>query len=64
MRSLNARSETFPLVAPFRISRGVKTAADVVTVEISAEGHIGRGEGVPYPRYGETIESALAAIAY
>ena len=62
MRSLNARSETFPLIAPFRISRGVKTAADVVTVEISAEGHIGRGEGVPYPRYGETIESALAAI--
>jgi L-Ala-D/L-Glu epimerase len=62
MRSLNARSETFPLVAPFRISRGVKTAADVVTVEIAAEGHIGRGEGVPYPRYGETIESALAAI--
>jgi len=62
MRSLNARSETFPLIAPFRISRGVKTAADVVTVEIAAEGHIGRGEGVPYPRYGETIESALAAI--
>lgn len=62
MRSLIARSETFPLIAPFRISRGVKTAADVVTVEISAEGHIGRGEGVPYPRYGETIESALAAI--
>ena len=62
MRSLIARSETFPLIAPFRISRGVKTAADVVTVEIAAEGHIGRGEGVPYPRYGETIESALAAI--
>lgn len=62
MRSLIARSDNFPLVAPFRISRGVKTAADVVTVEIAAEGHVGRGEGVPYPRYGETIESALAAI--
>lgn len=62
MRSLIVRSETFPLNAPFRISRGVKTAADVVTVEIAAEGHVGRGEGVPYPRYGETIESALAAI--
>ena len=62
MRSLIARSDNFPLVAPFRISRGVKTAADVVTVEIAGEGHVGRGEGVPYPRYGETIESALAAI--
>ncbi|MFD0848528.1 N-acetyl-D-Glu racemase DgcA [Sphingosinicella xenopeptidilytica] len=62
MRSLIARSDNFPLVAPFRISRGVKTAADVVTVEIVGEGHVGRGEGVPYPRYGETIESALAAI--
>ncbi|MBB4632601.1 N-acetyl-D-Glu racemase DgcA [Sphingosinicella soli] len=62
MRTLSARSDSFPLVAPFRISRGVKTAADVVTVEIAADGHVGRGEGVPYPRYGETIESALAAI--
>lgn len=62
MRTLSARSDSFPLVAPFRISRGVKTAADVVTVEIVADGLVGRGEGVPYPRYGETIESALAAI--
>ena len=62
MRTLSARSDSFPLVAPFRISRGVKTAADVVTVEIAADGHVGRGEGVPYPRYGETIESALAAV--
>jgi len=62
MRTLSARSDSFPLVAPFRISRGVKTATDVVTVEIAADGHVGRGEGVPYPRYGETIESALAAV--
>lgn len=62
LRTLSIRSDSFPLVAPFRISRGVKTAADVVTVEIGADGHFGRGEGVPYPRYGETIESAIAAI--
>ncbi len=62
MRTLSARSDSFPLVAPFRISRGVKTAADVITVEIGSDGHVGRGESVPYPRYGETIEGALAAI--
>ena len=62
MRTVSARSDSFPLVAPFRISRGVKTAADVITVEIAADGLVGRGEGVPYPRYGETIGDALAAI--
>jgi L-alanine-DL-glutamate epimerase-like enolase superfamily enzyme len=40
----------------------VKTAADVVTVEVSSDGVTGRGEGVPYPRYGESIEGALASI--
>jgi L-alanine-DL-glutamate epimerase-like enolase superfamily enzyme len=62
LRTLTARSDAFPLAAPFRISRGVKTVAEVVTVEISVDGHTGRGEGVPYPRYGESISGALAAI--
>ena len=62
LRTLSARSDSFPLATPFRISRGVKTVADVVTVEITADGHTGRGEGVPYPRYGESISGALAAI--
>jgi len=61
-RTLAARHDRFPLSRPFRIARGVKTAADVVTVEIGEGDPIGRGEGVPYPRYGESIESALAAI--
>jgi len=61
-RTLAARHDRFPLSRPFRIARGVKTAADVVTVEIGEDGVVGRGEGVPYPRYGESIESALAAI--
>ena len=39
-----------------------KTAADVVTVTISEGDAIGRGEAVPYPRYGESVESTLAAI--
>ncbi|WP_342250319.1 N-acetyl-D-Glu racemase DgcA [Sphingomonas sp. OTU376] len=62
LRTLAARSDAFALATPFRISRGVKTVADVVTVSVSAEGVTGRGEGVPYPRYGESIEGALAEI--
>ncbi len=61
-RALTVFAETFKLRAPFRISRGVKTAAEVVTVTIGQEGLTGRGEGVPYPRYGESIASAIAAI--
>jgi len=61
-RTLTVFAETFPLHAPFRISRGVKTAAEVVTVTIGQDGMTGRGEGVPYPRYGESVESAIAAI--
>lgn len=63
MRTLDARHDRFGLRAPFRISRGVKTVADVVTVTIRQGDVVGRGEGVPYPRYDETIEGALAAIA-
>jgi L-alanine-DL-glutamate epimerase-like enolase superfamily enzyme len=61
-RTLRAQHDSFPLSRPFRISRGVKTQAEVVTVALEAGGVIGRGEGVPYARYGESIDSALAAI--
>jgi L-alanine-DL-glutamate epimerase-like enolase superfamily enzyme len=61
-RTLRAQHDRFALSRPFRISRGVKTQADVVTVTVEADGLIGRGEGVPYPRYGESVETSLAAI--
>src|SRR5687768_10839442 len=61
-RRLHAKHDRFPLNAPFRIARGVKTAADVVTVTIGQGDHEGRGESVPYPRYGESVESSLEAI--
>ncbi len=61
-RILRAQHDSFALSRPFRISRGVKTQAEVVTVAIAQDGLVGRGEGVPYPRYGESVESALAAI--
>lgn len=59
LRGLNIRHRTLPLRAPFRISRGVKHAADVVTVELEQAGCTGRGESVPYARYGETVASVL-----
>ena len=62
LRTLRAQHDRFALTRPFRIARGIKTQADVVTVTIEADGVIGRGEGVPYARYGESIETTLAAI--
>lgn len=62
-RRIDARHDRFPLIRPFRISRGTKTAADVITVTIEEDGLVGRGEGVPYPRYGESVESALEEVA-
>jgi L-alanine-DL-glutamate epimerase-like enolase superfamily enzyme len=62
LRTLNVRHCILPLRAPFRISRGVKHAADVVTVELDHAGCIGRGESVPYARYGESIASVVDEI--
>ncbi len=44
------------------ISRGAKTEAKVVVAELSDGHHIGRGEAVPYPRYGETVEGVAAKV--
>ena len=62
LRELNISERSFPLVAPFRIARGVKYAADVVTVELHQAGRTGRGESVPYARYGESMASVLDEI--
>jgi L-alanine-DL-glutamate epimerase-like enolase superfamily enzyme len=59
---LAARIERFPIAGRFTISRGAKTEAVTVVAEVSQNGLIGRGECVPYPRYGETPEATLAAI--
>ena len=62
-REMVVAARQFPLLRPFRIARGAKTAADVVEVTIREGGVAGRGEGVPYPRYGESVAAACAAIA-
>ncbi len=60
--SVKARAETWPIAGSFVISRGARTEVTVVVAEIREGAHAGRGECVPYSRYGETIESVLAAI--
>ena len=62
MRRLTVRAESWPIAGTFTISRGSKTAADVVVVEIHDGADVGRGECVPYPRYDETIAGAIVAI--
>ncbi|MBT4612468.1 MAG: dipeptide epimerase, partial [Gemmatimonadetes bacterium] len=59
---MRLRSEVYPLATTFTISRGSKSQADVVVVEVEAGGHLGRGECVPYPRYGETVEAVLTTL--
>ncbi len=54
--------DTFRLREAFTISRGSRTEARVLTVRIEDGGHEGRGECVPYARYGESLESVTAAI--
>ncbi len=55
-------AESFALKAPFRISRGVKHGIEVISVALADGAYIGRGEGVPYPRYGETVAGSLDAV--
>ncbi len=59
---INAVTTRFPLEHPFKIARGSKTDADVITVEITEGTRRGRGECVPYARYGETVEGVLETI--
>ncbi|AZO12753.1 MULTISPECIES: N-acetyl-D-Glu racemase DgcA [unclassified Mesorhizobium] len=61
-RVISVEPERFPIAGAFTISRGSKTEAEVITVTIAHEGHIGRGECVPYRRYGETMEGVREAI--
>ena len=59
---IQAKVEIFPLAQVFRISRGARTQAEVVTVIYEKDGIIGRGECVPYARYDETLESVTKQI--
>ena len=53
---------SWPIRGSFTISRGSKTQAEVVVVELEANGVLGRGECVPYARYGESVPSVLTQL--
>jgi L-alanine-DL-glutamate epimerase-like enolase superfamily enzyme len=59
---LSVRTERWPLAGAFAISRGTKTEAVVVVAELSDGSHRGRGECVPYARYGETPDGIVATL--
>jgi L-Ala-D/L-Glu epimerase len=59
---IETRMESWPIAGSFTISRGTKREAVTVVAEVSQDGLIGRGECVPYPRYGETPQATLAAL--
>ncbi len=59
---LSIEAETFPIAGSFTIARGSRTEVKVVTASLTQDGLTGRGECVPYPRYGESVESVTAQI--
>ena len=61
-RKLSIVVETYPIAGQFVISRGAKTEAVVVTATLIEDRGLGRGECVPYARYGECVEGVVAAI--
>ena len=60
---IEAWAESWPIAGSFVISRGAKHETNVVIARVSDGSLTGRGECVPYARYGETIDSVLKAIA-
>jgi L-Ala-D/L-Glu epimerase len=60
--SFSVQVERWPIAGSFTISRGAKTEAAVVVAELFDGRHRGRGECVPYGRYGETLEAVAAEI--
>lgn len=61
-RVLSVAEERFPIAGSFTISRGSKTEAEVLVCTVSHAMKAGKGECVPYRRYGETMESVRAEI--
>lgn len=62
MRTVKVYEESWPLHSPFVISRGSRSEARVVVVELEEEGIKAAGECTPYPRYGESDASVIAQV--
>lgn len=63
MRQMTITPQSSPLKAAFAISRGSKSTAETVIVEIIDGEHRGRGECVPYARYNESRVSVVAQLS-
>ena len=59
---LHVTRRSWPLAQPFVISRGSRTAAEVVVAELHDGDSHGRGECVPDPRDGESVDSVFEAL--
>src|SRR5579872_5970146 len=59
---LTVTRRAWPLVRPLKTAHGVETTVDVVVAEISDVESRGRGECVPLRRYGESVDSVVAAL--
>ena len=59
---LTVTRRAWPLARPLMTAHGVQTTVDVVVAEIADGEGRGRGEGVPLQRYGESIDSVVAAV--
>lgn len=59
---LTISDDAFAIRGGFTISRGTRTHAHVVMVQLEDGAHSGRGECTPYARYDESIESVIAEI--
>lgn len=62
MIQVEIRHVSYPIAGSFRISRGAKTSAEGVAVTLRDGDAVGRSECVPYPRYGESVDSVRAQI--
>jgi L-alanine-DL-glutamate epimerase-like enolase superfamily enzyme len=59
---LTVTHRAWPLARPLMTPFGVETTVGVVVAEIADGDSRGRGEGVPLRRFGESIDSVIAAI--
>ena len=59
---ITAAIESWPIARPFTTARGTKQTAHVVVATITDGNVEGRGECVPYPRYGDEPADVAATI--
>jgi L-alanine-DL-glutamate epimerase-like enolase superfamily enzyme len=59
---LTVTGRAWALARPLMTADGIKSSVDLVVAEISDVESRGRGEGVPLQRFGESLDSVVAAL--